>query len=106
MQVRKCQYLKKLPWFRKSVLFNDEKRLVVKDLNYAKLSLKTYRHLVKCVVKSCCVTLSEHPGGRLRVNLVCDLGLSPKVKDQAHKQWAHGVAALIGRSSDVFTSDR
>lgn len=42
------------------------------------------------------------------MNHVFDFALDTKVKDQAHKHWAHSEAALISHSEtdDVFTSDR
>lgn len=42
------------------------------------------------------------------MNQVYDFALDTKVKDQAHKHWAHSEAALISHSNtnDVFTSDR
>lgn len=42
------------------------------------------------------------------MNRVYDFALDTKVKDQAHKHWAHSEAALISHSNtnDVFTSDR
>lgn len=42
------------------------------------------------------------------VDQLSDFALDTKVKDQAHKHWAHSEAALISHSNtnDVFTSDR
>lgn len=64
--------------------------------------------MVKCVLKRHRFADSQHPWGRPCVNQVYDFDLGTKVKDQAHKHWAHSEAALISHSNtnDVFTSDR
>ncbi|KAI9538998.1 hypothetical protein NQZ68_009075 [Dissostichus eleginoides] len=51
---------------------------------------------------------STHLRGRPYVNQVDNFALDTKVRDQAHKRWAHSEAALISHSNtnDVFTSDR
>lgn len=74
-------------------------------------STNTYTYsnaAVECVLKSCCFANSTPPWGRPYVNQTYDFALDTKVKDQAHKQWAHSEAALISHSNtnDVFTSDR
>lgn len=73
------------------------------------MDMRAYSYLVvQSILKSCCFANSKHLSGRPYVNQVSDFALDTKVKDQAHKHWAHSEAALISHSNtnDVFTSDR
>ena len=60
-----------------------------------------------CFEKVAVLLTGNTPWGRPDVRRVHDFVLDTKVKDQAHKHWAHSEAALISHSNtnDVFTSE-